>query len=101
MKKIYLFCSNGMSTSLMVQKMKKAAAALGFDCEVAAYGIPKAREIGAQADFILLAPQMRFNVKELQAQFPNIPVEAIDMIDYGTMNGEKVIKHIMSVLNVQ
>ena len=36
MKKIILLCSNGMSTSMMVAKMKEAAKKIGYDCTMAA-----------------------------------------------------------------
>ena len=35
------------------------------------------------------------NVKKLAG---SVPVEAIDMRDYGMMNGEKVLKHAMEVM---
>ena len=37
MKKIILLCAGGMSTSMLVKNMQKAAADEGFECEIAAY----------------------------------------------------------------
>ena len=38
-KKIVLFCAAGMSTSLLVNKMKQAAAKAGKDYDIAAYSL--------------------------------------------------------------
>lgn len=98
-KKIVLFCAAGMSTSLLVQKMKKAAENLGFDCEIEAHSMTKVKEYGPTADMILLGPQIRFQKAEISGKCPNVPVEAIDMMDYGMMNGDKIMRHVMEVLN--
>ena len=37
MKKIYLFCANGLSTSMLVKKMKDAAVKNEFECEIVAH----------------------------------------------------------------
>ena len=97
-KNIVLFCAGGMSTSLMVSKMEEAAKKLGFDCVIKAYGTNNAKDYGSSADIILLAPQVRFQKAEIMAKCPNIPVETIEMMDYGMMNGEKIIHHVMEIL---
>ena len=38
MKKVVLLCTLGMSTSLLVSKMRKAAKELGIDCSIVAIG---------------------------------------------------------------
>ena len=96
-KNIVLLCAGGMSTSLMVSKMEEAAKKLNFDCEIHAYGTNKAKDFGTSADMILLAPQVRFQKAEIMEKCPNVPVETIEMMDYGMMNGEKIIRHVMEV----
>ena len=49
MKKIVLMCSNGMSTSLMVAKMREAAAKAGYECTINAYSLAAAKEVGTEA----------------------------------------------------
>lgn len=100
MKKIVLLCAAGMSTSLLVTKMKKAAADEGIECDIDAYSIAQAKEVGADADIILLGPQVRFNLAKVKEQCPNCPVEAIDMAAYGMMDGAKVIKRVKEVLGL-
>ncbi len=99
MKKIVLFCSSGMSSSLMPQKIVDAGKAQGFPCEVKAYDIAKINDCGKDADMILLAPQVRFMAEEVREKLPGIPCLVIDMMDYGTMNGQRVLKKIADELN--
>ena len=46
----------------------------------------------------MLGPQVRFEVDRVKALFPDKPVEAIDAVMYGTMNGVGVINHVREVL---
>ena len=98
MVKIVLLCSSGMSTSILVQKMKKAAEKIGFETDISAHSITEAKEVGSQADIVLLGPQVRFNLSAVQTDLPEVPVEVIDMRAYGTMDGPAVIKMVKEVL---
>ena len=95
MKKIMLVCAAGMSTSLLVTKMEKAAAAMGDEVEIFALPISEGEKRVADVDCILLGPQVRFQksaIEKLAAgrKAGPIPVDVIDMRDYGTMNGKAV-----------
>ncbi len=100
MKKIVLLCAAGMSTSLLVTKMQKAADDEGVACDINAYPVAQAKEVGADADIVLLGPQVRFNLAKIKEQCPNCPVEAIDMAAYGMMDGAKVMKRVKEVLGI-
>lgn len=97
MKKIILLCAAGMSTSALVRKMKEAAVAEGYDCEISAHSVSEAKNY-ADADIILLGPQVRYRLKEVQGQLPNNKVEVIDMKDYGMMNGKGVLARAKAVI---
>ncbi len=88
MKKIILLCAAGMSTSMLVKKMQEAAAADNFECEIAAYPTSEAKDKAADADVILLGPQVRFSKGKVQEACPGVPVDAIDMKIYGRMDGK-------------
>lgn len=90
-KKITLFCAAGMSTSLLVSKMKEEAAKNGWDYEIAAYSLTESAQQGPLADVILLGPQVRYAVNKMKADFPDKPVASIEMRDYGMMNGKAVL----------
>ncbi|MBE0339683.1 PTS sugar transporter subunit IIB [Paenibacillus sp. 23TSA30-6] len=91
MKKIVLLCTAGMSTSMLVTKIREAAKAEGYDCDVNAYPVADASSTSNDADAILLGPQVRFQEKNLKQLFPDKPIEAIDMMSYGAMDGKKVL----------
>lgn len=94
MKNIVLFCAAGMSTSLLVTKMKAAANEQGFECTIAAYSFAEAAEKGKDADVILLGPQVRYNLSEIQKMYPEKISYVIDMMQYGKMDGAAVIKEV-------
>ena len=85
-KVITLFCSAGMSTSLLVNKMKEAAAAGGKDYQIAAYSLGEAPNEAPKADCILIGPQVRFALDKLKAY--GKPIDSIDMRIYGLMDGK-------------
>lgn len=91
MKKIILLCASGMSTSMLVKKMQEVAAAEAYDCEIAAYSASEASGKAADADVVLLGPQIRFSKAKIAAQIPGVPVDAIDMRMYGRMDGKGVL----------
>ena len=97
MTKIVLLCAAGMSTSALVRKMKDAAKAEGYECDISALSVSEAKNYQS-ADMILLGPQVRYRLKEVQGELPNNKVEVIDMKDYGMMNGKAVLDHVRKVL---
>ena len=88
MKQILLVCSAGMSTSLLVTKMEGAAKDAGYDAKIFALPFSDAPRVLEDVDVILLGPQVRFQ----KSAIGPIPVEVIDMRDYGTMNGKAVFE---------
>ena len=98
MRKIRLFCAEGMSTSLLVTKMKKAAEEIGYECDIEARPVAEVPTHGHDCDIVLLGPQVRYELKHVQEQLPGQKVEVIDMMDYGMANGMNVIKHVKEVL---
>ena len=103
MKKIMLVCAAGMSTSLLVTKMEKAAAAMGDEVEIFALPISEGEKRVGDVDCILLGPQVRFNLRKIKEEAakvnPGLPVDVIDMKDYGMMNGEKVYNYAKKLMD--
>lgn len=100
MKKILLVCNAGMSTSLLVTKMKEAALAMGLECEINAYSITEVKERGVDCDIILLGPQVRFQLSKVKQMLPGKIVDVIDVQAYGTMDGAKVIAKAKEAMGV-
>jgi len=91
MRKIILLCQAGMSTGMLVNKIREAAKNENYHCEIAAFAVSSATEYASDADIILLGPQVRFHRKTVEHACPGIPIMDIDMQAYGTMNGKKVL----------
>ena len=101
MVKIMLACSAGMSTSLLVTRMQKAAEESGLDAKIwASSETALTKEYAADPrDVVLLGPQVRFRLKSIKEQVKNaIPVDVIDMRTYGMMDGAKVLDQALKML---
>mgnify|MGYP000658402422 CR=1 FL=1 len=86
-----LVCAAGMSTSLLVNRMKEAAETKEIEFQIEAHPVGQIEKYGEAADDILLGPQVRYELKNVKKMFLDKPVEIINMQDYGTMNGAKVL----------
>ncbi|CAM3113251.1 PTS sugar transporter subunit IIB [Leuconostoc rapi] len=101
-KTIMLCCVAGMSTSLLVNKMKKAADAAGIEVNIFATSVSGFdEEINSKKiDCVLLGPQVSYMENELRDKLGNqdIPLRVISMADYGMMNGQKVLKEAVELM---
>lgn len=96
MKNILLVCSAGMSTSLLVNKMKAAAKEKGIEINIKAMSISECSSVIDEADIVLLGPQVRYQKPQVDSLVKGrVPVEIIDMRLYGTMNGKAVLEQAL------
>lgn len=99
MKDILLVCSAGMSTSLLVNKMKAAAKEKEIEININAMPISECSSVIDKVDIVLLGPQVRFQKPQVDALVKGrIPVEIIDMRLYGTMNGKAILEQVLKTL---
>ena len=92
MKKILLVCSAGMSTSLLVNKMKEAAKEFNVEVDINALPVAECSSKINEVDIVLLGPQVRFQKSLEKLANCRIPVEVIDMRSYGIMDGKTILK---------
>lgn len=97
---IKLFCASGMSTSVLVNKMKDAAKAKGVEAEIAAFPESQMDKHLDSMDVALLGPQVGYRLSNAKSLCDpkGIPVEVIPMLDYGMMNGAKVLDLALSLI---
>ncbi|OCA97326.1 PTS sugar transporter subunit IIB [Clostridium beijerinckii] len=101
MIKIRLFCAAGMSTSLLVNKMKDAAKIRGVEVDIEAFPEGQMDKHLDGVNVALLGPQVGYTLgkaKKICEQL-GIPVDVIPMVDYGMMNGEKVLDFALRLAN--
>lgn len=98
MIRLLLVCGAGMSSSLLVKFTQEAAKELGEEMEVWAVPRGLAAQQAGKCDVCLVGPQIRFEIKGIRKELPDIPVEMIEMKSYGTMNGKAIIKQAKELL---
>ena len=90
---IRLFCNQGMSTSLLVNKMRDAAKAQNLEVNICAYPANEMAERLDGVDCVLLGPQVGY-LKGKASDIcgsKGVPMDVVPMVDYGMCNGEKVL----------
>ena len=64
-----LVCAAGMSTSLLVNRMKEAAVTKEIEFQIEAHPVGQIEKYGEAADVILLGPQVRYELKNVKKCF--------------------------------
>lgn len=100
---IMLVCSAGMSTSMLVKAVQKEVGKQGLEAEVFAKPSTEAIDYAESNDVsvLLLGPQVGFmepGFKESLAH-KNLPIAVMNSVAYGTMDGEKVLKQAIDLVN--
>lgn len=98
MKHVLLVCNAGMSTSMLVNKMKEEAKKQNLEVEIEAKSLTEAKKDLSGVDCILIGPQIRYELNNVKAAAGNIPVDTINMQDYGLMNGKKVLETALKMI---
>ena len=93
MIKIRLFCAAGMSTSLLVNKMVASAKDKGIEVDIEAFPEGQMDKHLDGVNVALLGPQVGYTIAKAKkiCEPKGIPVDVIPMVDYGMMNGAKVL----------
>lgn len=99
MRTITLICAGGFSSSILLSEMKKSADKKGLDIKFNAISESKFEQYKDETDVLLLAPQVRYLEKQMLRKYnmDKIKIMIIDSIDYGLMNGEKVLTDALNL----
>ncbi len=100
MYRIMLCCSAGMSTSLLVRKMEEVAHERGLEVTINAFGVSEFDTQFPNYQVVLIGPQVKYMLNTLSAKAAphSIPVQPIDMMDYGMQRGDKVLDYALSLI---
>lgn len=105
---IMLSCAAGMSTSMLVSKMKEAAKNKNIDADI--FAVPAGNALSQldskTIDCVLLGPQVSYMEDDFKKMLDgrknsldkSIPLAVIDMQAYGMMNGSKVLDQALSLI---
>ncbi|MCH3943770.1 MAG: PTS sugar transporter subunit IIB [Atopobiaceae bacterium] len=96
--KVLLVCAGGMSTSMLMKKMKSYAEKNGIaDFKIAARGADEV-DAGGDYDIVLLGPQISYRKDSIKKVVGAILVDVIPMRDYGRGNCESIFRQIDAAL---
>lgn len=101
MRYITLVCAAGMSTSILMARMQESAKKQGIEAKIIAMSESKFEEYEEPTEVLLLGPQIEYLADDIKEQYEpkGIKVAVINMMDYGTLNGEKVLKDALELLD--
>ena len=91
--KILLICAGGMSTSILMKKLEKYAAAHAIELEILARGMNDYDDVYSKFDVILLGPQVSYQKSSIENDTKK-PVAVIAPYDYAVGNAENIFKQI-------
>ncbi|GMB69744.1 PTS system transporter subunit IIB [Pectobacterium brasiliense ICMP 19477] len=86
---------------MLVQRMEKVAEKNAIAVEIKAVGFEEFNELIDEYDCCLLGPQIKYKLPEFKviADEKAKPIAVINMVDYGMMNGEKVLNDALAMIN--
>lgn len=101
MKKIFLCCAAGMSTSMVMNKMKQAAANKHIEVDIIAVSMDDFDRTLPNYDCCLLGPQIKYKFEEFDKKATALgkKVAVINSMDYGMMRGDKILDDALALLN--
>ena len=102
--KVVLVCAAGMSSSLLEEKIRKAASGAGRDMDLKAVDATKMSMWDYEKDnidVILVAPQVRFKKRGIvqQSEPYGVIVQDIDTVAYGMVDGEKIFAQVLEAMD--
>ena len=95
--RILLASCAGMSTIMLVEKMKDAARENNEEHTIWAIPVESIASEKDKCDVILLGPQVRLQKKAIEKVVTDKPVEVIPSMDYGRQNGKAVLEFAKSL----
>ena len=96
--KILLICANGLSTSILMNKMQKWGKEKNIELEVRAVPMSEYLNVYKNFDCIFIGPQISYQYNEIKANAIDVPVEKISSMDYGMSNVENIMKQVKACL---
>ena len=91
--RILLACATGMSTGMLMEKMREYAKSQGKDYKIWAVDIESVEHYEGEFDVLMLGPQVTYRFAEMKAKYEHtVPVCVISPVDYGRLNGANVVK---------
>lgn len=88
---ITLVCMGGFSTGMLVKRMREDATKQGIEVDINATSESNFKNVADKTDVLLIGPQVSFIEATMRSRYPEMKIAVINAVDYGTMNGSKVL----------
>ncbi|MCC3145755.1 PTS sugar transporter subunit IIB [Halanaerobium sp. Z-7514] len=97
---ILLVCNAGMSTSMLVEKMKEAAEKREMEISIQAEAVGKFKDVVEDYDVVLLGPQIKYKEKTFKklAEEKGTALDVVDSVAYGMVDGEKALEQAIKLI---
>ncbi|MGX8833367.1 PTS sugar transporter subunit IIB [Amedibacillus sp. YH-ame6] len=97
---IGMFCFAGMSTSVLVARMKECADNDGIECTINAYPETEVADKAKDLDIVLIGPQIKYMKKRIEALCTplGVKVMVVSNVDFGRMDARHVLDEAMKLL---
>lgn len=100
MYKILLCCASGVTTNMLVNKIKKSAKMQGKTVMCWAVGTLSIKYAWPDADCVLVAPQSKADFDEIKDMIHGtIPCEMMNSQDFVEMNGEAILQQAIDLID--
>lgn len=102
--KVLFVCSQGMSSAIAVNALKKEAEKNGIDMEVVAVSTQAfEEEVKNGYDVAMVAPQVRHHFEYLKefADQASVPCELIQPQAYSPLGGPKLLNQIKEIVEIK
>jgi PTS system cellobiose-specific IIB component len=100
---IRLFCAGGFSTGILMKRMEEVAQKRNLNVNIRAYGVYQMEKIldTETVDVALIGPQVGFELPKIKrlCDAKGVPFEIIPSLDYGRLNGDKVLDLALQIVN--
>lgn len=100
-KNILIVCGGGASSGFLAQNIRKAAKKRGVKLKIKARSESEIEQYIESIDALLYGPHLKYmedDLKEKANQY-NVPIEMIDQIVYGCLDGERGLEMILQLTN--
>lgn len=101
-KRILICCAAGMSSSILVKSMRDTASDLNMNIKIGAINVGNIDKYIGKVDYILLAPQIEYEYKNILRKAESYDVEVLKITpkEYGRLEGKSLLLRIHNDLNI-
>lgn len=96
--KILLCCAGGLSSSVVMKKIRKYAEEQGEEVTIDAVGVNDVADYAKNYDCVLTAPQVRNRFNDIKEDAGGVPVAALNPQDYAIGNAANILKQVKALL---